>query len=260
MTKTKTLNQDGSTLKLVQFTDPHLFADPRGEMRGVNTHDSLSKVLAAARKRHWPPDALLVTGDISQDESRVGYRNFRSLFEPLSLPVLCIPGNHDNPRFMQEELDGDFTVLRPVAFASWTVLLLNTYVHGTASGELSNADLNAAAVLLSENPQTHFLICLHHQPVPVGSRWLDSVGLREPEKFLALTDKYENVRGVLWGHVHQEFDDLRNGVRMMGSPSTCRQFKPGSSDFALDDQAPGYRWLNLAKDGSIETGVEYVHE
>lgn len=254
----KRLTQKAAKLELVQFTDPHLFADRRGEMRGVNTYDSLQNVLAAARLRHWTPDALLVTGDIAQDESRGGYRLLRSVLEPLAMPVLCIPGNHDDPEFMKDELHGDFILMQPVAFEHWGVLLLSTYLHGTASGELDEAALAELDKVLTEGAREHFLVCLHHQPVPVGSRWLDGVGLRNPESFFEVLDRHDNVRGVLWGHVHQQYDGERNGVRLMGSPSTCRQFMPGSADFALDDKPPGYRWLKLGEDGSIETGVEYV--
>ncbi len=257
MSKTR-LSQRSPVLELVQFTDPHLFADRGGEMRGVNTFASLQTVLSAARTRHWSPDALLVTGDIAQDESRQGYRVFREVFEPLGLPVLCLPGNHDNPEFMREELDGNFVVLGEVEFDTWRIAMLNTYTPGTAAGELTRKDLEQLNKWLATQGGSNCLVCLHHQPVPVGSRWLDSVGLRNPQALFEVLDTHQGVRGILWGHVHQAFDGERKGVRLMGTPSTCRQFLPGSDKFALDERPPGYRWLKLLTDGSIETGVEYV--
>ena len=252
------ISQSESTLQLVQFTDPHLFADRNGEMRGVNTFDSLKKVLAAARRDHWTPDALVVTGDIAQDESRAGYHVFSEIFSPLSLPVLCLPGNHDNPKFMREELTDPFIVTEDVMFDSWCLPLLSTYVRGTAAGEISGNSLKRLADTLSANKDRHVLICLHHQPVPVGSKWLDGVGLRNPEDLFAVLDNFSNVRGILWGHVHQQFDGERNGLRLMATPSTCRQFLPRSDQFALDDAPPGYRWLHLDAEGGIETGVVFV--
>lgn len=251
------INQQAATLQLVQFTDPHLFANRAGEMRGVNTYQSLQNVLLAARNKNWTPDALLVTGDIAQDESREGYRVFREIFEPLQLPVLCLPGNHDNPEFMREELDGNFIILQPVQFDHWCVLQLNTFVSGTACGELSEEELVGLDQVLQASKKLHCLVCLHHQPVPVGSKWLDGVGLRNATSFFDVLDKHDNVRGVLWGHVHQQYDGERNGVRLMGSPSTCRQFLPDSDNFALDDAPPGYRWLQLGAKGELDTGVEY---
>jgi Icc protein len=94
--------------------------------------------------------------------------------------------------------------------------------------------------------------------VPVGSRWIDPIGVRNPEAFFAVLDRFPQVRAVLWGHIHQEYDQLRNGVRLLASPSTCVQFAPGSEEFQVDKEAPGYRWLRLHADGSLETGVSRV--
>jgi Icc protein len=63
---------------------------------------------------------------------------------------------------------------------------------------------------------------------------------------------------VLWGHVHQEIDWQRNGVRLLASPSTCVQFAAGSEKFRACDKPPGYRWLELHGDGRIGTGVSRV--
>ena len=46
----------------------------------------------------------------------------------------------------------------------------------------------------------------------------------------------------------------------MATPSTCVQFLPQSATFAVDNAAPGYRWLSLYEDGSLETGVERISE
>lgn len=55
-------------IRLLQFTDTHLLADPAGVVRGVRTLASLEACLAMARRRHLPADAIAVTGDLVQDE------------------------------------------------------------------------------------------------------------------------------------------------------------------------------------------------
>ena len=79
--------------------------------------------------------------------------------------------------------------------------------------------------------------------IPMNSLWLDGVSLRNSDKLFKAIEPYENVRCLVWGHVHQEMDSYRNGVLLMSSPSSCIQFAPGSVDFKVDDQPPGYRWL-----------------
>jgi Icc protein len=66
------------------------------------------------------------------------------------------------------------------------------------------------------------------------------------------------VKGILWGHVHQSYDGQLGEIRLMGTPSTCVQFKPLVDDFELDTRPPGFRLLTLNADGQIETQVEWL--
>src|SRR5215469_14560420 len=86
-----------SVVRLTHLTDPHLYGSEAERLRGVATLPALTAALARAQAHDWPPDALLVTGDIVQDDP-AGYPHFRRLFGGLGLPVLCIPGNHDEPQ------------------------------------------------------------------------------------------------------------------------------------------------------------------
>ncbi len=251
-------NVDGS-IRLIQVTDPHLHADDGSRMRGVNTNNSLITVLTAAQRDEWPPDGILATGDLVQDETRAGYQRFKRLFEGLGMPVYCIPGNHDEPAIMQAVLNSEpFQYCGTALLGSWCVLLLDTFVKGVASGHLTPAALTGLETELTTHHERHVLVCLHHQPVPMGSRWLDRAGLDNPQEFLDVIDAHRNIKGILWGHVHQASDRERNGVKLMSSPSTCAQFLPMSDDFVLDSRPPGYRWLELKPDGEIITRVVWV--
>ena len=58
---------------MLHITDPHLFADPEGSLRGTNTRASLEKVLAHYAAGDWRADRVVVTGDIIQDDSAGAY-------------------------------------------------------------------------------------------------------------------------------------------------------------------------------------------
>ena len=75
------------------------------------------------------------------------------------------------------------------------------------------------------------------------------------DELLAVIDAPDHVRGVLWGHIHQEFDRARNGIPYMATPSTCVQFAPGSTDFQVDNVPPGCRLLELRVDGMIDSEI-----
>lgn len=249
-------------LTLLQLSDTHLHAAEDSRMRGVTTHLTFLAALEHARAdSRWPADAVLVTGDIVQDESRAGYERFRDIMAALGVPVWCIPGNHDDPKLMDDILgSAPFKVGGDVRLGSWSIVLLNTFLTGEDAGGLGEARLDGLRAALQANADQHVLICMHHHPLPMGSAWLDGVALRDASRFLEIVDAYDNVRAVVWGHVHQASDRQRGTVRFLSTPSTCSQFLPGSEFFAIDSQPPGLRWLELHDDGSIDTHVDWVIE
>jgi Icc protein len=249
-----------SVVRLTHFTDPHLYGGETEALRGVATLPALTAALARAQTHDWPPDALLVTGDIVQDDP-AGYPHFRRLFGALGRPVLCIPGNHDEPQALRRELaEPPFVVGGHLDLGRWRIVLLDSCLPGSASGYLSAASLAELDTALASAGKRHCLVCLHHHPVPMGSRWLDRVGLENAPEFLATIDRHHNVRGVVWGHVHQTYDALRKGVRLLATPSTCAQFLPMADDFAVDPRPPAYRTLELRADGSLLTEVVWLDQ
>ena len=249
-----------SALHLVQFTDPHLYGSESESLRGVATLPALRAALTQARARVWPPDALLVTGDLVQDDPG-GYAHFRRLLGGLGLPVLCLPGNHDEPEAMRRELAGKPFVLGGfVDLGRWRIVLLDSCIPGAAGGALSADALAGLEEALAGAGTRHCMVCLHHHPVPMDSRWLDRVGLANAAEFLHTIDAHRNVRAIVWGHVHQSYDGLRKGVRLLATPSTCAQFLPNSDDFAVDHRPPAYRTFELRADGTLLTEVVWVEQ
>lgn len=245
---------------LLQITDTHLFASADTAHRGINTQASLDAVLAHARADTcWPPDAVVVTGDIVHDESRAGYLRFRQTLESLGPPAFCIPGNHDDPAVLKECLSSpQVQVCGDAQLGAWRLILLSTFGEGEVAGALGTAELARLKAVLAKYPCEHTLICMHHPPLPMGSAWLDTPGLRDAEAFQKLVQRHAQVRAVLWGHVHQSSDRHVNGVRFMSTPSTCSQFRPDSDEFEVDSRPPGLRWLALNPDGGLTTEVVRV--
>ena len=243
-------------LNILQFTDTHLLADRQARVLGLNTSDSLQCVLQLSQKHQSNVDLVLVTGDLVHDGSDSGYARLQEFFSAYSVPVLLMAGNHDELRQLQTSAaNGPAKYVKQFQCRGWQIILLDSTIPGSDGGRLAEAELRMLQQHLSSAPALPTLVCLHHQPVPMGSHWLDSMLLENAQEFFAVLDGHPQVRGVLWGHVHQEYENLRNGVRLLSTPSTCFQFKPLSDDFSLDALAPGYRWLDLYPDGRIESGV-----
>jgi len=247
--------------RILHLTDPHLFADPAGQLRGTTTYESLQQVLEHYRAGSWRADLVYVTGDIVHDDSALAYRHFCDLLGTLGLPVYTLPGNHDVRALMRVAMDAaNFSYCEAYVDGNWALLPLDSCVDQRAGGHLSAEQLRQLDERLQDVGPRHVLVCIHHPPVAMGSRWLDGVGLDNAAGLLELLQEHEHVRGVIFGHVHQSVDTMRGNLRILGTPSTCNQFLPRSDEFAIDDRPPAYRRLTLEADGRIDTRLVWLDE
>lgn len=251
----KTANRTADTVRLLQLTDPHLFAQPAGQLLGITTRFSFEVVLERALAGPDKPDALVLTGDLVHDESPDGYRYLRRVLDQTGLPYDCLAGNHDRRDVMDACL-GSASVESVASrrLGAWHLIFLDSSDPGRNSGHLSPEQLHRLGERLAAEPAPT-LIFLHHHPVPVGSAWMDTMGVVNGADLLGLIATHPQIKGMVFGHVHQAFASTRAGCRFLGAPSTCIQFLPGSKDFALDERPPGYRELLLEPDGRLETRV-----
>ena len=243
-------------LRVVQLTDTHFCAQRSDRLRGRNPDSTLRAVLEAIAAEGLP-DLFLLTGDLAQDPCEAAYARLRDAIGNTGVPAWCLPGNHDDGELMRAELNRDgLATPRARRLDGWLVVLLDSSVPGQAGGELGASELAALANTLASYPDDPALVCLHHPPVALGSRWIDALGLADAGAFFEVIDANSNVRAVLWGHAHQAWDSRWDDVLLLGTPSTSSQFTPGADEFTIDEDAPpGWRRLTLHPDGRVETEV-----
>ena len=248
-------------MRILHLTDSHLFAGHAGSFRGVATYESLCATLSHHRQSGWEADAVWVTGDLIQDDSAEAYENFKALLLPTGRPVYCVPGNHDVRDLMRNALRSPpFYYCTSSESGNWLMIGLDSCRSDSAGGEISADEFDRLDAAISDCRAEHVMVCLHHPPVPMGSRWLDTVGLQNGDEFLARIAASGRVRLAIFGHVHQAYDGEHRGTRILGTPSTCRQFKPGSDEFALDAKPPAYRRLTLYDDGNFDNELVWVDD
>lgn len=218
-------------------------------------------MLAHIQDSGFDADLVAMTGDLIQDDSREAYDRFCDSMLPLGLPVYCVPGNHDIREMMKDALARpDFHYCESALIGNWLIVGIDSCLNDDASGRVDDAEMERLSRILDETNAGHVLICLHHPPLPVGSKWLDQVGLRNGEEFLRLISQTGKVRAAIFGHVHQAFEESHESIRIIGTPSTCRQFKVASDEFALDDNPPAYRRISLHDDGSVDTKLIWLSD
>lgn len=241
-------------LRIIQVSDCHVPQNPATPYRGLSADRNLASLLPAMR--HWQPDLILLTGDVSEDGTAAAYGRVSAHLSTVGAPVLALPGNHDDPAVMRRYFPvGPWRGPHTEKARNWQLLLLNSTVPGQVYGELDSGNLERIDRLLRESTATHALVALHHQPVPMNAEWIDRYALQQPAGLLELLDRHPRVRCVTWGHVHQDFEARRGDIFLLGSPSTVANSLPGTEKFALDLTGPACRWLELGLDGTVGTGV-----
>jgi len=246
-------------INLVQVTDTHLFAKTGSTLSKVNTLDTLNKVLDYIQGNENQIDCLIATGDIAQEATSKAYEHFMLSLEKFVAPFRWIPGNHDNLSLMQEVSRGTNYCEKTLRIGTWLIILLDTSVKHEVFGFLSEMELEFLETTLDVSEQDgdirNVLICLHHNPIKMQHSWYEDIGLQNRSDFFDIIAKFSTVRCVIFGHLHQELDLEYEGIRLLCTPSTCTQFLPNARNFKLDPSNPGYRRLQLHKDGGIDSEV-----
>ncbi|MDA1371924.1 MAG: 3',5'-cyclic-AMP phosphodiesterase [Proteobacteria bacterium] len=251
-----------SPIRLLQITDTHLYGNPVGTLLKMNTQNSFGHVINSLKQNNDYYDLILATGDIAQDASPEAYEYFKSIMKDLGAPFRWIPGNHDVLETMQEVAEGTDACEKLVQINNWQILFLDTSVLGQVHGNLTQEELEFLEQSLqaaqADESVSHCIICLHHNPVKGNAGWMKDIGLNNGVQFFKIVSKFEKLRCIIYGHIHQDLDFIYEGIRCLCTPSTCIQFKPYVTDFTLDKENPGYRTFQLAEDGTIDTEVVRV--
>lgn len=246
-------------MRLLQITDCHLGPKKSESLLGLDTDESLEDVLQLIQKAEPSFDHLLCTGDVASAGHIDCYTRYEQIVRRyFSQPLSWLAGNHDDAEIMESTQDLLAIQGRLVELGDWLIVLLDSSVPGHVYGQLAASELDYLEHILEAHTDKHIIVSMHHQPVPVGSEWIDEYVVRNADALFKLIDGFSNVKIITWGHVHQEFQSSRKGVELLATPSTCVQFKPKCKGFTVDTLMPGYRWFELNNDGSFTTGVARV--
>ena len=236
------------TVHLTQITDLHLGVDASATLGGVPTQASFEAVLEAVAEQ-----------GLASDGQPAAYQRLNRLLTAHNKQALWLPGNHDQAEGMAEYLV-DVPNQTLTEFGAWGLLTLDSSQPDQPGGHISDKQLQHVEQGLKILLADFILVAMHHSPVLLNSAWLDTQQIDNHHRLYELLHDSGRVKAVITGHVHQQFDGHWGDLALYSTPSSCVQFKQNSDDFALSDQPPGYRWLDLHSDGRIATGVEFLSD
>jgi Icc protein len=157
-------------INVLQITDTHLYANSSDCLLGLNTEQSLEAIISAIRARQLPADLILATGDLAHDGTPAAYQKIVTHLESFGRPVYCLPGNHDEAEALQKTLkEGLLRYTEHAYQGNWHFIFLDSTLPHSEGGHLGPAALQSLETHLQTDPDKHTLVCLHHQPVLMGS-------------------------------------------------------------------------------------------
>lgn len=220
--------------RFLQISDTHLAADGVLVSNRLATDVSLKRLIDRLLdgKSQWGEiDAVLVTGDISDDGSMESYTRYKSLLAPLQLPVYVIPGNHDARETMRLAFqeDGYLPESGPLNWyqriGEVHVIGLDTLVDGHGYGLLIPETLQFLEEHVKAAKKEPLLIALHHPPFKTGIVFMDAIGLQNIKEFQQVLRFAKGEVRVVCGHIHSMFVSGMGGQVAISCPSPCSNFE-----------------------------------
>jgi Icc protein len=248
-----------SLFKIAQISDCHLFSQTEGLHYGANVYQNLIAVLLAVKNQH-SVQAIVFTGDITQDHSEESYQRFVQavLKSGITVPFYYLAGNHDEHALLDEYLSvPPFLSDKLINEQCWQIVLLNSK-SDTPKGLVSPNDLLTLESIVDE--KKYQLLMMHHHPIDVGY-FIDKHGLENQTQFWQTINKFPSIKAITCGHVHQAltlYSESSPSTPLFTCPATSIQFDTNKNSGASNGQGAGYRIFSLFVDGKINSDSYFL--
>ncbi len=212
---------------IAHLSDPHV--RPEGELyQGVvDSNVQFAAAIAQVNALDPRPDLVLLSGDLVDHGHADEYAMLARLLAALEVPVLAIPGNHDEREAFRAAFTnqswlpangpinyavGDRGPVRIVAFD----VTLSGLHHGIVSEE-GAAWLHG---VLAAEPARPTIVMMHQPPFDTGIPYMDPYCCREGHRLADVVARHPQVERILCGHVHRVMQMRFGGTTLCTAPST----------------------------------------
>src|SRR5215203_1151874 len=245
---------------LVQISDIHI----GGSEDGKDPIPRVEAVIEAIRSLPNAPDAVLVSGDLTDHGTAEEYEIVRELLERLELPLYGLPGNHDDRGRMRKAFDLPGDSEGPIRYSvdvgELRLVLLDSNVPGRDPGAFDADRLTWFDDELSREPERPTLLAVHHTPLTTGIPEWDAINLEASDRdaLAAVVARHPQLRAIVGGHLHRVAASALAGCPVVSAPSAYLQVRPNfHRDEVLWVDPPGFA-IHALRDGKLTSQVESV--
>jgi 3',5'-cyclic AMP phosphodiesterase CpdA len=220
-------------LLVAQISDTHITLPGQRLAGRLDSAARLAQAVGTIQALDLQPDCVVATGDLTDRGEPEAYVVLRHMLAALPMPVYAIPGNHDRREPMRQAfLDCDWMPAQSgtplcycVQLQALTLIALDTLVEGEDYGLLGDQQLEWLDARLHEAVAQPVVIMLHHPPVDSGIAIMDSMKLRDRERFGAIVARHPNIERILCGHLHRSMHVRWKGSIVSVPSSTVEQVR-----------------------------------
>jgi 3',5'-cyclic AMP phosphodiesterase CpdA len=194
---------------IAQISDLHIKPPDTLAYGRVDTATALERCVAALNEFTPKPDLVVISGDLADTPTSEEYEHLKRLLEPLKLPFVGIPGNHDSRELMRAAFPraayaaSSGPLNQKIEAGELDLLLLDSSVHGKPHGELDAATLQWLEATLAAAPNRPALLFLHHPPFQAGIWHMDRQNLLNAGELAPIVRRHPRVQLIAAGHVHR---------------------------------------------------------
>jgi Icc protein len=245
---------------LAQLSDPHIGADWAGGDPIAAFASAIETILSMPVR----PDALLVSGDLSEHAANAEYEHVRELLAPLGVPVYVLPGNHDDRATLRRHFGMPGTAGEPVQYSAdlgpIRLVVVDTTIPFEVAGAIDAERLGWLDAELSAAPGIPTLVAMHHPAHTTGIPAWDEFGLARADQtaFVEVVARHPQVRRVVAGHFHRTITAEVAGRPALIIPSTYAQLRltfDSAAEFV--HEPPGFA-VHAVVDGELVSHVQPV--
>lgn len=252
---------------LLQLSDTHIREPGRLAYGRIDTAPYLRQAVAAIGRLPQRPDAVVITGDLTDFGRAAEYDHLRALLEPLTMPIYLMPGNHDDRQQLRASfpehryLGTEGFVQYSVAIGGLQLIALDTVVPQASEGSLCAERLGWLAAQLEIHRERPVVVAMHHPPFQTLIGHMDEIGLlRGAAELEALLARYPNVERVICGHLHRAIQVRFAGTLALTVPSpahqVCLDLSPQAAS-AWSLEPPGFGIHALPSGGRMVSHTAY---
>lgn len=233
--------------RLAQITDCHLLADEDGWYQQVQPARHLAAIVQQLLAEQ--PDAILLTGDLTQDHTAASYQLLAQLLSPLQCPVFVTPGNHDDITLLAAlTQQAPFRPERSLALGHWLIALLNSKGE-TPAGTFNLTEQQWLARQLQHSVANDIWLFCHHHPLPLNC-FIDKHGQQDAGRLWQHIAASPRIQGIGHGHAHYAYQTQHQGVKVVGCPASSVQFS-ATADWQTYDGGPQWCDWYFKPDGEV---------